>query len=75
MSAFGLHHANITDNDLRYILWRSYKNLQGGGKHSILDKAEDIAMQYRLKAGNYADKFTNPKFCQLIFQLYLARPY
>lgn len=59
MSAFGLHHANITDNDLRYILWRSYKNLQGGGKHSILDKAEDIAMQYRLKASNYTDKFTD----------------
>ena len=59
MSAFGLHHANIIDNDLRYILWRSYKNLQGGGKHSILDKAEDIAMQYRLKAGNYADKATD----------------
>ena len=59
MSAFGLHHANIIDNDLRYILWRSYKNLQGGGKHSILDKAEDIAMQYRLKAGNYTDKFTD----------------
>lgn len=59
MSALGLHHANITDNDLRYILWRSYKNLQGGGRRSILDKAEDIAMQYRLKAGNYADKFTN----------------
>lgn len=57
MSAFGLHHANITDNDLRYILWRSYKNLQGGGRRSILDKAEDIAMQYRLKAGNYTDKF------------------
>ncbi|MBF1453462.1 MAG: hypothetical protein HXN76_01220 [Prevotella pallens] len=59
MSAFGLHHANITDNDLRYILWRSYKNLQSSGKHSILDKAEDIAMQYRLKAGNYTDKFTD----------------
>ena len=59
MNAFGLHHANITDNDLRYILWRSYKNLQNSGKHSILDKAEDIAMQYRLKAGNYANKFTN----------------
>ncbi|WP_315280986.1 hypothetical protein [Prevotella pallens] len=59
MSAFGLHHANIIDNDLRYILWRSYKNLQGGGKHSILDKAEDIAMQYRLKAGNYAGKATD----------------
>ena len=59
MSAFGLHHANITDNDLRYILWRSYKNLQNSGKHSILDKAEDIAMQYRLKAGNYANKATD----------------
>lgn len=59
MSAFGLHHANITDNDLRYILWRSYKNLQSSGKHSILDKAEDIAMQYRLKVGNYTDKFTD----------------
>ena len=59
MSAFGLHHANITDNDLRYMLWRSYKNLQNSGKHSILDKAEDIAMQYRLKAGNYADKATD----------------
>lgn len=59
MSAFGLHHANITDNDLRYILWRSYKNLQGGGRRSILDKAENIAMQYRLKVGNYTDKFTD----------------
>ena len=59
MSAFGLHHANITDNDLRYILWRSYKNLQNSGKHSILDKAEDIAMQYRSKVGNYADKETD----------------
>ena len=59
MSAFGLHHANITDNDLRYILWRSYKNLQNSGKHSILDKAEDIAMQYRLKTGNYAGKATD----------------
>lgn len=59
MSAFGLHHANITDNDLRYILWRSYKNLQNSGKRSILDMAEDIAMQYRLKVGNYTDKFTD----------------
>ena len=59
MSAFGLHHANITDNDLRYILWRSYKNRQNSGKHSILDIAENIAMQYRLKVGNYTDKFTD----------------
>ena len=59
MNAFGLHHAKLTDNDLRYMLWRSYKNLQGGGKRSILDMAEDIATQYRLKVGNHADKFTN----------------
>ena len=59
MNAFGLHHAKLTDNDLRYILWRSYKNLQGGGKRSILDMAEDIATQYRLKVGNHADKATD----------------
>lgn len=54
MSALGLHHSDVTDNDLRYLLWRSYKNLENGGKRSILDMAEDIAMQYRLKVGNYA---------------------
>ena len=59
MNAFGLHHAKLTDNDLRYMLWRSYKNLQGGGKRSILDMAEDIATQYRLKVGNHADKVAN----------------
>ena len=59
MSALGLHHSDVTDNDLRYLLWRSYKNLENGGKRSILDMAEDIAMQYRLKVGNYTDKFTD----------------
>ena len=54
MSVLGLHHSDVTDNDLRYLLWRSYKNLENGGKRSILDMAEDIAMQYRLKVGNYA---------------------
>ena len=54
MSALGLHHSDVTDNDLRYLLWRSYKNLENSGKRSILDMAEDIAMQYRLKVGNYA---------------------
>lgn len=59
MSALGLHHSDVTDNDLRYLLWRSYKNLKNGGKRSIFDMAEDIAMQYRLKVGNYTDKFTD----------------
>lgn len=44
----------LNDNELRYILWRSYKNLKEKGQSSILNKAEDIAMQHRLKVGNYA---------------------
>lgn len=44
------------DNELRYILWRSYKNLKEKGQsNNILNKAEDIAMQYRLKVGNYSE--------------------
>ena len=54
LSAVGLHHAELTDNDLRYILWRSYENLKKGGKRGIFDVAEDVAMQHRLKVGNYA---------------------
>ena len=46
----------MSDNELRYILWKSYKNLKAGGKSgSILDKAEDVAKQYELKVGNYAE--------------------
>lgn len=44
----------LTDNELRYILWRSYENLQGRDK-GILGIAEDVAKQYELKVGNYAD--------------------
>ena len=54
LSAVGLHRAELTDNDLRYMLWRSYENLKKGGKRGIFDVAEDVAMQYRLKVGNYA---------------------
>lgn len=47
----------LTDNELRYILWRSYKNLTDPGMYrSILGEAEDIAKQYELKVGNYAEK-------------------
>ena len=46
----------LNDNELRYILWRSYKNLKEKGQSdSILNKAEDIAMQHRLKVGNYSE--------------------
>jgi N12 class adenine-specific DNA methylase len=45
----------LSDNELRYILWRSYENLAEPGRHrSILGEATDVAMQYELKVGNYA---------------------
>ena len=45
----------LTDNELRYILWRSYENLAEPGRYrSILGEASDVAKQYELKVGNYA---------------------
>lgn len=57
LRAIGLKSkGRMSDNELRYILWKSYKNLKAGGKSgSILDKAEDVAKQYELKVGNYAE--------------------
>ena len=39
----------LSDNDLRYILWRSYKNLEQG---NLMDVAEDIVMRNRLDLNN-----------------------
>ena len=45
----------LSDNELRYILWRSYKNLTApASSRSVIDVAEDIAKQYELGVGNYA---------------------
>lgn len=49
----------LTDNELRYILWRSYKNLAEPGKYrSILGEAADVSKQHELKVGNYAESLT-----------------
>lgn len=49
----------LTDNELRYILWRSYENLAEPGRYrNILGEAADVAKQYELKVGNYA--FSDP---------------
>lgn len=40
---------NLTDNDLRYILWRSWKNLTEGPARNIYQVAEDAAMQEHLQ--------------------------
>ena len=39
----------LTDNDLRYILWRSWKNLTEGPARNIYQVAEDAAMQEHLQ--------------------------
>ena len=45
----------LSDNELRYILWRSYENLAEPGRYrSILGEAADVTKQYELKVGNYA---------------------
>lgn len=47
----------LSDNELRYILWRSYENLAEPGRYrSILGEAADVAKQAELKVGNYIDK-------------------
>ena len=39
----------LTDNELRYILWRSYENLKHPGRYKgILAEAEDVAKQVEL---------------------------
>lgn len=46
----------LTDNELRYMLWRSYQNLAGGtGQRSMMEEAEDVVKQSELKVGNYAE--------------------
>ena len=38
----------LTDNDLRYILWRSWKGLAERDGGSVFEKAEDVKMQHEL---------------------------
>ncbi|MCD8266467.1 MAG: hypothetical protein LUC33_04855 [Prevotellaceae bacterium] len=47
----GLLGKRLTDNDLRYILWKSYQNLRG--RKGVVDQANDVAMQDRLQVGEH----------------------
>ena len=44
----------LSDNDLRYILWRSYKNLEQG---NLMDVAEDTVMRNDLGIGDVSVRF------------------
>lgn len=51
----GFNQVPLSDNELRYILWRSYQNLSHPEYYNtIFGEAEDIAKQNELKVGNYA---------------------
>lgn len=41
----------LTDNDLRYILWRSWKNLKSGGRPSVFDQADTVVMREKTGFG------------------------
>ena len=44
----------LTDNELRYILWRSYENLSSKRHKGVFGQAADIAKQYERGVGDYA---------------------
>ena len=51
---------NLSDNELRYILWRSFENLKEPGRYrSILGEAADIDKQNSLSVGNYSKEDTS----------------
>ena len=67
----GFSGITLTDNELRYILWRSYENLAEPGRYrSILGEAADVAMQYELKVGNYAPDYYIHKVAEGNDELY-----
>ena len=51
---------DLSDNELRYILWRSFENLKEPGRYrSILGEAADIDKQNSLSVGNYNKEDTS----------------
>lgn len=50
----GFKSEDLSDNELRYVLWRSYENLKSGGKDTVFSAADDLAKQSELKVGEFA---------------------
>lgn len=51
----GFSGTTLSDNDLRYLLWRSWKNLTEGPARNIYQVAEDTWRQQHLKVGDFAE--------------------
>ena len=50
----GFKGEDLSDNELRYVLWRSYENLKSGGKDTVFSATNDLAKQSELKVGEFA---------------------
>ena len=50
----GFKGEDLSDNELRYVLWRSYENLKSGGKDTVFSAADDLAKQSELNVGEFA---------------------
>jgi len=57
LTKVGVRMQELSDNELRYILWRSYDNLLHPNKRrNIFDKAREVQMQSRLRVGPYRER-------------------
>ena len=65
----------ITDNELRFLLWRSYQNLVDPNRYlKPLGYLDDVAKQKELKVGNYAENtMATPRAAEKQRQLYQKR--
>lgn len=46
-----INGVTLTDNELRYVLWRSYENLKENKYDNLFSEAADVAKQYELGVG------------------------
>lgn len=51
MGFSNLNGVTLTDNELRYVLWRSYENLKENKYDNLFSEAADVAKQYELGVG------------------------
>lgn len=51
MGFSNINGVTLTDNELRYVLWRSYENLKENKYDNLFSEAADVAKQYELGVG------------------------
>ena len=51
MGFSNVNGVTLTDNELRYVLWRSYENLKENKYDNLFSEAADVAKQYELGVG------------------------